>query len=249
MVKLFALMLLSLSLHINAADKTVSLCTMENWHPYVGQSLPNNGYAAQIVDEAFALQGYKVIRHWMPWKRVVVEAKQGERCNAASEIYHTKKRENWLKYSNPYAAARMVIFTKKNRNFSFENITDLATYKIGLIRGTAISAEFDQASFLNKKEVNTLKQGMEMLYANRLDFYVTAEMSAKYFINNSNSHYNKNNEALVALEPELNIHQLHLGFSIKNKGNIVRMNAFNLGLDRLKASGRYDAILREHGLN
>ncbi len=143
----------------------------------------------------------------------------------------------------------MVIFTKKNRNFSFENITDLATYKIGLIRGTAISAEFDQASFLNKKEVNTLKQGMEMLYANRLDFYVTAEMSAKYFINNSNSHYNKNNEALVALEPELNVHQFHLGFSIKDKANIVRMNAFNFGLDRLKASGRYDAILREHGLN
>lgn len=222
---------------------------MENWHPYVGQSLHEDGYAAQIVDEAFSLQGYKVIRHWMPWKRVVVEAKQGERCNAASEIYLTKERENWLWYSKPYAAVRMVIFAKKSRNFSYKNVADLAIYKIGLIRGTAVSSEFDQANFLNKQEVNTLKQGVEMLYANRLDFFVSAEMGVKNFINNSISHYNKNNEALVVLEPELSTHEFHLGFSKKDKSNIERINAFNIGLNKLKASGRYEAILKEHSLD
>ncbi len=247
--KLFALILLSLSLHINAAEKTVTLCTLDNWPPYVGQDLPKHGYAVQIVDEAFALQGYQVIRRWLPWKRVVVEAKEGERCNGASEIYHTKERENWLRYSNPYGAVRMVIFAKKSRNLSYEKIADLAPYKVGLLRGTAISDEFEHADFLNKTEVNTHKQGVEMLYVNRLDLLASEEMSVKNFINSSKSHYNINNDEIEVLEPELNINRFHLGFSKKDKSNIARISAFNIGLDKLKASGRYEAILQEHGLD
>lgn len=247
--KLFAFILLSLSLHINAAEKTVTLCTLDNWPPYAGQDLPKHGYAVQIVDEAFALQGYQVIRRWLPWKRVVVEAKEGERCNGASEIYHTKEREKWFGYTNSYGAVRMMIFAKKSRNLSYKKIVDLAPYKVGFLRGSAISDEFDQADFLNKTEVNTHKQGLEMLYANRLDLLASEEMSVKSLINKSKSHYNINNDVIEVLEPELNINRFHLGFSKKDKSNIERISAFNIGLDKLKASGRYEAIVKEHGLD
>jgi len=90
---------------------------------------------------------------------------------------------------------------------------------------------------------------LEMLYANRLDLLASEEMSVKSLINKSKSHYNINNNVIEVLEPELNINRFHLGFSKKDKSNIERISAFNIGLDKLKASGRYEAIVKEHGLD
>lgn len=249
MNKLLLLLLFLLPVWGYSHEKTVLLCSMDNWPPYAGKDIPGQGYATQIVNEAFQLQGYKVQRRWLPWKRVIVEAKKGVKCNAASEMYFNKQRTEWALYSNPYGEVRMTLFARQSKNISYTTLRDLKPYTIGLVRGTSVSRAFDSAEYLEKVELNGAKQGLRMIYKGRLDLFVTAEMAMRAVINQEKARYSNFGDSLVVVEPELSVSRFHLGFSKTDESNKGRLEDFNIGLAKLYRSGRYQKILAEYGFD
>ena len=51
---------------VYAGQKEVTLATLE-WEPYVGSGLPDYGFTAEIITEAFSKAGYKVNIEFYPW--------------------------------------------------------------------------------------------------------------------------------------------------------------------------------------
>ncbi|NDV24401.1 hypothetical protein [Desulfovibrio sp. JC022] len=59
-----------------SAEQVVTIATGE-WPPYTGRNLPANGLCAEIVTEAFRVEGVKCRYKFYPWKRVLYMIKSG----------------------------------------------------------------------------------------------------------------------------------------------------------------------------
>ena len=59
------------------ADTVTSLATTE-WPPYVSQNLANNGFASEVITQAFTRVGYTVELSFMPWQRALEKVEVGQ---------------------------------------------------------------------------------------------------------------------------------------------------------------------------
>jgi hypothetical protein len=63
----------------SAYEKKINLASLD-WEPYVGPNLVNNGYVAEVVEQAFIAVGYKkkdIIINFVPWARAVTIGRSG----------------------------------------------------------------------------------------------------------------------------------------------------------------------------
>jgi len=242
---LFIFFLLCFACPVFGQDKVVSLCTYPHWAPYVHPDLPQGGLATDIINQAFISQGYTVTIAWMPWARALATAKNAI-CDGITEAYHTPERALWGRYSQPYYEVQGAFYSRKNSNITFQTLDDLKSYRIGFMRGASVSAEFDAASFLNKTEVNSLKQGLKMLDRNRLDLIINNRLVIEFELGNMEAENYGISDRIVIVNPYVTTRNLHVLFSKKSKNSQILILDFNKGLDKIKKNGVYDDILSKH---
>lgn len=235
--------LISIALSSYAKDKTITICSYE-WPPHHGTSLKNCGYTADIIREIFEPQGYKVTKIFLPWKRALFEAKEGKECDAITEIYFNEDRLKYYWFGAPYSVHEVYVIGLKSHPLkNFNSLNELKKYIIGYNRGGSLSKEFDSANYLNKYETSGYKNGIEMLLNRRIDFFVSAKSVAFYEANKIGEI-----DKIHTIGKPLQRQFVHMAFSKKNPENLIRMQHYNEGLFLLLKSGRYNQIMKEHGL-
>jgi len=242
---LLIIFLLSLAWPVFGQDKAVSLCTYPHWAPYVHPDLPQGGLVTDIINQAFISQGYTVTIAWMPWARALASAKNAV-CDGLTEAYYTPDRALWGRYSQPYYEVQEAFYSRKNSRISYQSLADLKPYRIGFIRGASVSAEFDTASFLNKTEVNSVRQGLIMLDRNRLDLIINNRLVIEFELGNMEAENYGISDRLVIVNPYVTTRNLHVLFSKKSKNSQILILDFNRGLEKIKKNGVYDDILSKH---
>ncbi|MES9960470.1 MAG: transporter substrate-binding domain-containing protein [Sedimenticola sp.] len=236
----FVLMMAPLSY---AEDKTITICSYE-WPPHHGTNLVNEGYTAQIIKEIFEPQGYKVTKMFLPWARAQEYAKRGEKCDAITEIYFNLPRLEFYWYGMPYSVHEVyLIGLVSNPVSSYSSLRELADYTIGHNRAGSLSKEFDDADYLQKQETDGYFNGIEMLLNKRIDFFVSAKSVAFYEAGKLGGR----DKIKTVGEPQQR-QFVHMAFSRKNPDNLVRLQDYNEGLFMLLRSGRYNEIMKEHGI-
>ena len=236
------ILLISISSLSYAKDKTITICSYE-WLPHHGSSLKNGGYTADIIREIFEPQGYKVTKIFLPWKRALLEAKEGKECDAITEIYFNKGRLQDYWFGVPYTVHEVYMIGLKSHPVnSYNSLIELKEYVIGYNRGGSLSKEFDSAYYLKKYEVNGYKKGIEMLLDKRIDFFVTPKSVAFYEADKIGK-----SDKIQSIGGAIQRQYVHMAFSKKNPDNLIRMQDYNEGLFLLLKSGRYNEILKEHG--
>jgi polar amino acid transport system substrate-binding protein len=226
------------------ADEKQITAVTEPWPPYSGPRLRDNGLLPEILVEAFDQVGYTVTVVFRPWARSLDDVKNGK-ADILCGAYYTEERTDFLAYSQPIAETQDVLFMKKGRGITYQNLTDLKPYKIGVVRGAAHGREFDAADFLNKIAVTHSGQNIRKLLVDKIDLMAGPREVIAFIIKRD---YPLFADKLVVVDPPLSMNKVYFGFSKKVAGHQALLKAFNEGLKTIKNDGTLYYLAKKHGI-
>jgi polar amino acid transport system substrate-binding protein len=239
---LLALLLISSA---EAAPRVVRLTNGE-WPPFMSNKLPGGGILSRIVAEAFRSVGITVQYTYFPWVRAYEEAKDGHYDGSVGWAPNPE-RLRWFDYSEVVITADMVFFQRKNHSVRWNTLSDLAPYRIGTTRGDYYSDEFAALQKAGKLKVDESATNEEdnfhKLLRGRIDLFPIERHVGLYLLNLHFPAWAR--DQLAQDRKPFWVAPLHLviGHATPQRQELLAL--FNQGLAKLKASGRYQALVEE----
>src|SRR6478736_5516696 len=197
----------------------VRLATLD-WEPYIGQKLPEQGYTAALVREAFKDQGWDVKIEFYPWARALHLARTGEVDGLMPE-YFNSSRKNEFQYSFPFRGGPLVFYKRKGEaiRFTTDPATDqeralrgLQAQRFGVVRGYLNTPIFDAAHYLKKEEASDDATNLRKLVYKRIDLAVIDQRVAEYLVRTQYPDYASK---LEPMQPAPADNPLYIAFSLK----------------------------------
>lgn len=225
------------------AAREISMVT-NDWAPFFGSELENDGAVTVIVKAAFQRVGHNAEIKFVPWLRALKLVKYGEHDLLMGAYYSDERSKTYL-YSDPFWDIKLGLVAPKSLNINhYSKLQDLTPYKIGIVQGWVNSPEFDAADYLNKQETTNQILNVRKLLKNRVDMIVTSYDIFRYEVATQSGYTHSD---FVFIQPPLNSHKLHLIVSHQLPEGKKIIRDFNKGLAAIKQDGTYDKILKEYG--
>ncbi len=213
-----------------------------DYPPFYSNLLPDYGVVSQLSHEALVRANHKLTHQFYPFSRAVLLTKSGY-ADGIIGIWYRQSREEWVAYSQPLLSVQVVLYKRIDRDISFEQLSDLNQYTIGVGRGYANPAAFDKAG-LKTEEGSSDSENLKKLYLGRMDLILISQDVAEFLISQSTTDYR--GEFEVIGDP-LSVELFHFGIS-KNRADHNEIIAqFNQSLDEMKRDGSVLKILKQHG--
>lgn len=162
---------------------------------------------------------------------------------------NNEREKKWL-FSQPIYKAEFVFLARKSVRFYWTRYDQLRPYKIGLSRIQSYGPQFDSyVQYLNTEQLISDYTGIKALLNSELDVILIEKALAKYLL----GYFSKNdNEQLELLDEQVIYTEPYYLVCAKS---FVQCNylieVFNVGLNEVKSSGSYQAIVEEffEGIN
>lgn len=218
-----------------------------NWEPYIGNQLPANGLAVNLVTQVFAHAGYQVEMQFMPWQRVSEGMSSGSIDMSVGSWYNeTRARET--QFTDPYINNELVIIKRKQDKLTystadeFKSYVEKRGYRLGVFKDYGYGDEFSEIAPL--VSLNFYKYCKQMLrdVANKsTDIALLDNWTVSNSLINS-----KNIADHLEIMPTLIQRGLHVTISKQRDDHKLIAEAFNKSLSQMKKDGSYQAILNKH---
>ncbi len=242
-IKKLQILLFLLIITVSLFSEQKIVLSSLDWEPYIGASLPNQGFVAEIVREAFKREGYTVEIQFYPWARTVDMAKKGQ-VNGYFPEYYAKEIEDYAYFSKPFLGGPVVLFKRKADKISYAKLEDLKPYRIGVVRGYVNEEAFDKAGFLKKEEVTEDIGNISKLLNNRIDLFAADKYVGQYLINKN---FSDKAKLIDIVEKPLTVQDLYVCFSKQAKDGQKLQKDFNSGLKKIQDDGTIKKILKKYG--
>lgn len=262
---LFFVLVLAVSFQVSAAEKKVKLLTLE-WEPYVGSAMPNYGYTAAIVTQAFTKAGYDVSIAFHPWGEAMAIAAKGK-ADGVFPAYHEKSREEHFIFSNSLATSPLGLCKRKYfqtqsptgvseksgtdihfitdpRIDEAQALKDLEAYTFGVVKGYANTPAFDTADFLKKVTAGSDADNMALLLRDQVNLIVIDRYVARNILVKK---YPWHSDKIEFMHPPLSVNKLYLAVSKKSAEPDKIIKDFNAGLAILIEDGVLDKVKHQYG--
>lgn len=241
-----ALWLLIGGVDAGRADQTLHLTTGNDYKPFSDESLPAGGLAAEIVAEVYHSMGVETSIDVLPWNRSYELAARGEYA-ATFPYVETEQREKDFIYSDPIYVLETKAMALADTDWNAASLEDLEGR--AYCRPLAYAIEnTEEMHRMTKEERLTwhkpanMTKCVEMLDLGRVDFVLVSEPqgvhTAREVLGSS--------DRVRFLDVSFDRHSLHVLFPRRRADSAEAVHSFNVGLLRLKASGRYDDIVSRH---
>lgn len=242
---MFRAPLLSLLLFTSAAtaeaDKQVRFAIGE-WAPYTS-SVGQFNIAEEVVKRAFTSQGYQVQFDYYPWSRALKLASQTEYDGSFPWFPNEQRKLKYI-YSQPFLKQKIVFFSHKDANFTWDESVNFDNYIVGGTQdynATNLIRELGILPLIDTSEENNFRK----LVKRRIDLYPAGLTRGKYLL-----------RQLFTLEQAQSIKvgtrpliegDMHIIFSKKSpeRSNQLK-DAFAKGFAILIESGEYQQIVAEN---
>ncbi|GAB2992751.1 hypothetical protein GCM10027050_06730 [Psychrosphaera aestuarii] len=162
---------------------------------------------------------------------------------------NNEREKKWL-FSQPIYKAEFVFLARKTVRFYWTRYDQLRPYKIGLSRIQSYGPQFDSyVQYLNTEQLVSDYTGIKALLNSELDVILIEKALAKYLLGYFSQ---KDNEQLELLDEQVIYTEPYYLVCAKS---FVQCNylieVFNVGLNEVKSSGSYQAIVEEffEGIN
>ncbi len=236
--------------YASCSEKVFTFVTLD-YPPFISEKLikENKSWVLDVVKAALEPQGYKIQVVIKPWARALHEAKNGDHDGLYAAGW-TKERLSFFEYSVPIGQITKGFFKRKDREdvtFTGE-LSSLKNYKIAVGRGFITTVEFDNASYLNKLVLQNSKQGLKMLYKNRVDLVVASKEVDDYRFQELIIQFPNIKKEIIFIKQSLSIQILYMAISKRAKNYQIKLRDLNIGLQKIMLDGTYIKILRKHGV-
>jgi len=225
------------------AAPTVRLAVGE-WPPYTGQKLSHSGCDAQLVAEAFALAGLSVEYGFFPWARSYHLSENGT-WDGTLEWADTPAHRATHHLSADYVSKQeWVFFHRQDQPLEWQSLDDLAGKVIGVTTEYVYSDAFaglKQKKLATFSEAPSDEANLKKLLAKRIDIFPMERRVGQALLA---ANFTPEERAQITIHPKpISAFFTYLLLSKAVPQNRQRLEAFNHGFSRLKASGRYAEIM------
>ncbi len=223
------------------ANETITLA-IGDWAPYTSQKDKKGKISEVIVSEAFTLENIVVKLEYYPWIRSYLMTTQGDVAGTFPWFYNDKRNKETIYNKEPLIAENEVIFHLKSLDFKWKDFSDLKNYIIGGTIGynhNVILAEHG----IKTDQVNSDLLNFKKLLKGRIDLFPVSYNVGYYILNKS---FSPELAANVTNQPKaIQEGKMFVLFSKKIPNGQALADKFDIGLKKLKASGRYAQILTQ----
>lgn len=219
----------------------------DSWMPFNGDSTAERpGYVVEFLREVFEPQGIKVDYQIMPWAAAVKAAEAGEIDGIIGA--NKKEAENLVIGTVSIAEPQFALFTRKDNPWKYDSLRSLPGVRLGAIEGYSYWSSLD--GYIKKSSAPAIKlyagetplvEAMADLVAGNID---AMPESVLVFVWTAKSTGRKFSDFRIAYSETAD--SLYVAFA-KNEQGKKYARMFDVGLRKLKESGRFDAILSSYG--
>lgn len=248
LVRHLVVLIICLLIPLQAFADVIRLAAGLTVEPYIIE-FNDSGFEADIVREAFALQGYKVQFVYQPLWRTKISFKRGTVDGVLTvQDHYPEIQGNFL--SDEYITYHNFAVTLQSRNLKISTIAALNDKTIDAFQQAKFSLgmEFKLMAENNPayKEMANQKNQIAQLFAKRNDVIVLDRLIFIYYRNGFKDFpaaFIQN----ISFEEPVVFHDLFEPSSYKIAFNVEKVrDAFNMGLKRLQESGRYRQIIESY---
>lgn len=225
------------------ADKHITSAA-NAWPPFLDPDVPGQGLSIEIVKAAFAARGYTFDHKFIPWARAVNEVKKGK-IDILPDTWYTGERSNFLMFSKPYASNQVKFIKKTGTPFEYEGMESLTGKKIGIILKYGYGDEFMNAKNFTRDGVSDFVTNIKKLVSGRIDLTLEDEIVAKSILSKKDPALLKQIEFT---KKSYSSNDLHVTCGLANPRHEEIINAFNKGLETIKADGTLKGIFERYGI-
>ena len=241
----FTLMFLAVCFSSSAFAKNFEILTGE-WAPYVSKELKDGGPSAIIVSEAIKAAGHTATFKYVPWKRTEVMTQTGKAVATFPWSVNEDFKQTCF-VSTPIASQKMVFFYMKDNlgDWDYTDLDQLKKIKVGGSEGYTYVEIFKNAG-IKAEYAPDVENSLKKLVHGRLDIVPESQLVGWNTIKTKLPSY----EGKIANSKKpLFVKPLHLMVSKKNADGQELIDAYEKGLEAIKANGLYQKILDEYGLS
>lgn len=214
------------------------------WPPFTDATLVNGGLATDIVSTALARAGYASDFQQVPWARAMLGLGEG-RYDVLVNAWYNDERTRIGQFSAEYLLNRIRFIKRKDSPIEYNDLQQLHTFAIAVVRGYAYSPEFDGDAALQKVPVHNFAMAVRMVAADRVKLTLEDEYVARYYLAHESP---KVRNAVEFLPQPLSENSLHILVSLKNPDHAKIVAGFDREIAGMKADGSYERLLRQHGM-
>ncbi|WP_028863602.1 substrate-binding periplasmic protein [Psychromonas aquimarina] len=224
------------------ADKSIEMVT-DQWPPYYGANMYNQGPVTEISRRVLNKLGYQAKVTFVPWKRALEHSKQGH-YDAVLGAYFNNERSVFFWHSDAVASSRVVLFSYPENYKQASDLSAINGHSVCVINGYFYSDEFTSSSLISKIKSNTLKHCFERLIARRVDYVAADKLVGQAILDEQ---FPGDRTKLTTLPIIISQQTIHILWSKKTPGNFQLNKSFNSTLQELKKSGEIEQIWQKHG--
>ncbi|TFB39901.1 ABC transporter substrate-binding protein [Pseudomonas sp. F01002] len=214
------------------------------WPPFTDATLANGGLATDIVSTALARAGYASEFEQVPWARALLGVGEG-RYDVLVNAWYTDDRTKLGQFSGEYLLNRVRFLKRKDTPIEYNNLQQLHTFPIAVVRGYAYSSAFDDDVSLLKVPVHSFSMAVRMVAADRVKLTLEDEYVARYYLARESS---KVRNAVEFLPQPLSENSLHILVSLKNPRHEQIVAGFDREIAAMKVDGSYQRLMEQHGM-
>ena len=230
---------------ICSAQDTIILSTFE-YPPEHSKSLPHQGVVSHIIELAFAIEDIKVNWQYFPVARALLMAKSGKVDGTASYGY-SKERAEGMFISDSIITSTTYFYHLKNTSFHWQNYSDLAGLRVGITNNFNYGNGFNQAlkdKIFTVDNSNQDDLNFNKLLAGRIDIFPMTSGIAEYSLM---TRFPKGTlEKITYDKKPVRVYDSFIYFPLALTNSLSLLARFNLGLKKLKGSGRYQQVLSNY---
>ncbi|GGE47139.1 ABC transporter [Halopseudomonas oceani] len=220
----------------------IELSSLE-WPPYSGADLPGQGSLSELLRRALASQDTPLLIHFQPWSRAIRSATTEPDIVGYFPRYFAD--DQLCLYSDSIGTSRVGLATRSDLSVSWDQLEDLRTYRIGVVRGYRNVPEFDALvadGTLKVKEAANDQLNLLKLVYGRLDLAVIDEQVMQHWLSHEPL-LRQNADKLTFAKQLLGEPTMHVCFIPGEAGEQARL-LLNQGLQQIQhyqASGSGNA--------
>jgi polar amino acid transport system substrate-binding protein len=223
-----------------AADLPVRLVTGNGYAPYTDISLPDGGFATEVVRLTMRELGEPVSISFMPWKRAMLATQAGEFIGTFPYIRSTEREAAFL-FSDPLYLVDNRVFVLRGSTLRYREPADLvgkvACNQLGSAHPPALQRLIDSGQ-IRLETPRALSSCFRMMVAGRVDFVSINELVADEAIREAFG----NLDRFSVSGPPVDRVGLYLMVSRQSADGARFLQRFNAALARAKRDPQWHAL-------
>ena len=224
------------------ARETVVLAAEDDWPPYsssdAGRTEPE-GLSPDLVRAAFDTQGIDVRFLTVPFARCLHYAEIGRAVGCFNTSIVPSNRDVYHWHPTPMFTEELAIFARSDERDDKLSLKDLEGHTVSITIGYTYPTEFMNNPKITKFPVNSDQQQLRMLASGRIRFAVINTIPGQLRINADPGLKGK-----IRKVGRISVDGFWVAFSRRHPDGRRMAETFEAGLQALKASGRYDSMMR-----